>query len=78
MNWKMIIVGAGILILWGVVGALAGVGGGQGPLSFMPMMLYVVLGLIPCWYFGQQYAVAGYIGTYVIIWLSNPALVGGA
>ena len=78
INYKNAIIGAGILIIWGIIGALGGLMG-TGPLSFIPPVAWLAAGMLPAWYWGQQYGVAGYVGTALILILwQGSAIMGGA
>lgn len=69
INAKDLIIGAGILLLWGLVGAWTG-----GTAAVTPT-LWIIIGLAPAYYFANIYGVAGYVGTFALIYIWQASLI---
>lgn len=74
MNWKMMVLGAGVLLIWGLLGASTGIA------ETITPTIYIVAGLAPAYYLGKIDAVAGYAATFVVIyaWQASLIMPGGA
>ncbi len=69
INARDLIVGAGILLLWGLVGAWTG-----GTAAVTPT-LWIIAGLAPAYYLAQVNGAIGYIATFAIIYIWQANLI---
>lgn len=76
INWKYALLGAGMLLLWGIFGAFIGV------FETIPMPIWVVIGLVPTYLIGRISASTGYLALFLILYLYGQStavpIVGGA
>lgn len=72
INVKGLVIGAGILLLWGLIGGMSGATAAVGPL------IWLAVGLAPSYYLANVSGIAGYVATLVIIYTWQASMLVGA